>query len=161
MVGAGGLSQEWWDQWIWVRRRQRSFGNTIKFDMWGSMSECQVLQRYNWTPGVSGVMIWFIWQTHFQLQGSTSEYIPSHLKFDRTTEGFDIWWHSCMLWCNHPAELPSPASCSYSLIPSFLTKSSGPHYLPSLSPSIVVSATPWRSEWMKYLHTAIHQVLMH
>jgi hypothetical protein len=52
-------------------------------------------------------------------------------------------------------EVPSHHHHSHSLIRSFVTKPSGPHYLPSLSPSFVSSATPWGSEWMKHLRTAL------
>jgi hypothetical protein len=64
------------------------------------------------------------------------------------------------LECDYLAEVPSHPVRSYLLIPSFMTKPSSPHYLPSLSPSLVVSATPWRSEWMKHLRTAIGLTLM-
>jgi hypothetical protein len=76
------------------------------------------------------------------LKDSTLNVTPSHLAFNHIVKG-----HS------HPV-------CLYLLIPSFLTKSFNPHYLPSLSPSFVVSATPWRSEWMKCLHTAPGLALM-
>jgi hypothetical protein len=58
------------------------------------------------------------------------------------------------------AKVPLHSVRSYSLIPSFSNKPSGPHYLSSLSPSFVVSATPWGSEWMKHLHTAVGLALL-
>jgi hypothetical protein len=68
---------------------------------------------------------------------STFDDTPSRLEFNPITE------------------LPLHPVRSHSLIPSILTKSSDPHYLPSLSLSFIVSDTPWKSEWMKPLHTAI------
>jgi hypothetical protein len=105
----------------------------------------------------------FIWQTRFRPKYSTPENIPSRLEFDCITEWFDIWWYYLMpgMWLYRRSTVPLPPPHSYSQIPSSLIKSSDPHYLLLLSTSFVVSATPWRSEWTKCLHTAIDLALMH
>jgi hypothetical protein len=46
---AGGLSKDWWDQWMWANRMQRYFGYTIKFEAWWSVIECRVLWKSDLT----------------------------------------------------------------------------------------------------------------
>jgi hypothetical protein len=89
-----------------------------------------------------GVMI-CLFDRHTSNHNTRHPNIPLHI-WSPITSLKDLMFNNAPphLECVRLAKVPSHHACSHSLILSFLTKSSGPYYLPSPSLSFIASATP-------------------
>jgi hypothetical protein len=120
---------------------------------------CSSIEYYNMKISV---MIWFIWQTystfhHNARHPNEFSHISCLIASPKHPTSNDASSH---LGFNHISRRLLHHSRWHLLIPSFLTKPTSRHYLPSLLWCFGASTTTWISEWMKHLRTAISLVLM-